>query len=73
MVLFLIDKIGKICIAKRMAGEDDADTGELAHSILPRVSFRPWFENQKEERKFVVARSHLSRFVLEARFHVEHL
>jgi hypothetical protein len=48
-----------------------ADPGIFAHSILPKVSLRPWFEGQKEDRKFVstvsrvmsghcTARSHLS-------------
>jgi hypothetical protein len=46
---------------------------EFAHSILPRVSLRPWFKGQKEERSFVTSvsrimsghssvRSHLDRF-----------
>jgi hypothetical protein len=26
---------------------DLADTGRFAHSILPKVSLRPWFEGQK--------------------------
>jgi hypothetical protein len=50
-----------------------ADTGRLAHSILPKVSLRPWFEGQKEEKSFVAsvsrimsghssARSYLGRF-----------
>jgi hypothetical protein len=47
------------------------DTGRLAHSILPKVILRPWFEGKREDRKFVstvsrimsgTARSHLSRF-----------
>jgi hypothetical protein len=49
------------------------DTGRFAHSILPKLSLRPWFEGQREDRKFVstvlrimsghcTARSHLSRF-----------
>jgi hypothetical protein len=49
------------------------DHGRFAHSILPRVSLRPWFEAQKEERSFVTSeprimsghssvRSHLNRF-----------
>jgi hypothetical protein len=50
-----------------------ADTGRFAHFILPRVSLRPWFEGQKEERSFFTSvskimsgnssvRSHLDRF-----------
>jgi hypothetical protein len=50
-----------------------ADHGRFAHSILPRVLLRPWFEGQKEERSFVNSvstiisgdssvRSHLNRF-----------
>jgi hypothetical protein len=49
---------------------DAADTGRFAHSILPKVSLRPWFDGQAGDRKFVsrimsghcTARSHLSRF-----------
>jgi hypothetical protein len=52
---------------------DLADHGRFAHSILPRVLLRPWFEGQKEERSFVTSvsriisrhssvRSHLDRF-----------
>jgi hypothetical protein len=52
---------------------DATDTGRFAHSILPRVSLRPRFDGQGEDRKFVstvsrvmschcTARSHLSRF-----------
>jgi hypothetical protein len=50
-----------------------ADTRRFVHSILPKVSLRPWFEGQREDRKFVstmstimsghcTARSHLCRF-----------
>jgi hypothetical protein len=50
-----------------------ADHGRFAHSILPRVSLRPWFEGQKKDRSFVTSvsrimsghssvRSHLYRF-----------
>jgi hypothetical protein len=52
---------------------DLADTGRFAHFILPKVSLRPWFEGQKEERTFVISvsrimsehssvRSYLERF-----------
>jgi hypothetical protein len=52
---------------------DLADHGRFAHSILPRVSLRPWFEGQKEERSIVTSvsrimsghssvRSHWDRF-----------
>jgi ribonuclease HI len=52
---------------------DLADTGQFAHSILAKVSLRPWFEGQKEGRSFVASvsriisghssvRSHLNRF-----------
>jgi hypothetical protein len=52
---------------------DLADHFRFAHSILPRVSLRPWFEGQKEEKSFVTCvsrimsrhssvRSHLDRF-----------
>jgi hypothetical protein len=30
---------------------DAADTGRFAHSILSRVSLRPWFEGQREDWK----------------------
>jgi ribonuclease HI len=50
-----------------------ADTGRFTHYKLSRVSLRPWFEGQRNDRKFVstvsrimsdhcTARSHLSRF-----------
>jgi hypothetical protein len=50
-----------------------AHTGKFAHSILTKVSLRPWFDGQREDRKFVstvsrimsghcTAQSHLSRF-----------
>jgi hypothetical protein len=32
---------------------DAAYTGRFAHSILPKVSLRPCFEGQREDRKFV--------------------
>jgi hypothetical protein len=34
---------------------DAADTGRFAHSILSMVSPPPWFEGQREDRKFVSA------------------
>jgi hypothetical protein len=50
-----------------------ADTDRFAHSILPKVSLRPWSKGQKEARSFVTSvsrimsghssvRSHLDRF-----------
>jgi hypothetical protein len=53
--------------------QDATDTGRFSHSILPKVFLRPWFEDQREDRKFVstvsriksgycTARSHLGRF-----------
>jgi hypothetical protein len=30
-----------------------ADTGRFAHSILPRVFLRIWFEGQRKDRKIV--------------------
>jgi hypothetical protein len=50
-----------------------ADHGRFAHYILPRISLRPWFEGQKEDRSFVTSvsrimsghssvRPHLDRF-----------
>jgi hypothetical protein len=35
--------------AKRNA----ADTDRFLHSILPKFSLRPWFEGQREDKKFV--------------------
>jgi hypothetical protein len=31
---------------------DTADRGRFAHSMLPKVSLRPWFEGQREDRNF---------------------
>jgi hypothetical protein len=50
-----------------------ADTGRFAYSIFPDVTLRPWFEGQKEERRFACTvsrvlsghcscRSHRGRF-----------
>jgi hypothetical protein len=52
---------------------DSADTGRFTHSIFPDVTLQPWFEGQKEERRFLCTvsrvlsghcsvRSHLGRF-----------
>jgi hypothetical protein len=69
-----LQDFARFVLLREWQGKKDAeDTGRLAHSILPKVSFRPWFEGQKEDRKFVstvsrimschcTARSHLSRF-----------
>jgi hypothetical protein len=38
---------------------DLADTGRFAHSILLKVSLRPWLEGQKEERSFVTSVSRI--------------
>jgi hypothetical protein len=38
---------------------DFADTGQFAHSILPRVSLRSWFEGQKKEKSFVTSVSRI--------------
>jgi hypothetical protein len=32
---------------------DSADTGRFVHSIFLDVTLQPWFEGQKEERRFV--------------------
>jgi hypothetical protein len=32
---------------------DAADIGKFTHFILPKDSLRPWFEGQREDRKFV--------------------
>jgi hypothetical protein len=47
------------------------DNGRLAHSILPRVSLRPWFEGQKEDRKFVSSVSRILSDHCAARSHFE--
>jgi hypothetical protein len=50
-----------------------AETGKFSHSIFPRVSLRPWFEEWKVERKLITTvskiisghcgvRAHLKRF-----------
>jgi hypothetical protein len=74
MVLFLIDHLRWSVLVREWQEKWKAsDTARFAHSILPRVSLRPWFESQREGRKFVstvssiisglcAARSHLSRF-----------
>jgi hypothetical protein len=82
MVPFLTDHcrrvISKTCarpfLLRDWQGKWDlADTGRFAHFILPRLSLRLWFEDQKEERSFVTSvsrimsghssvRSHLDRF-----------
>jgi hypothetical protein len=61
-------------LAREWQGKwDAADNGRFAHSILPEVSLRPWFDGQRECRKFVstvsrimsghcTTRTHLSRF-----------
>jgi hypothetical protein len=47
---------------------DAADTCRFTHSILPKVSLRPWFEGQRKDRKFV---STLSRIgLLKDRFRI---
>jgi hypothetical protein len=38
---------------------DLADNGRFAHSILPIVSLRPWFEDRKQERSFVTSVSRI--------------
>jgi hypothetical protein len=47
---------------------DLADHGRFAHSILPRVSLRPWFEGQKE--RFVTSVSRLMSRHSSVRSHV---
>jgi hypothetical protein len=50
-----------------------AETGRFSHSIFPRVSLRPWFEEWRAERKLITTvsrilsghsgvRAHLKRF-----------
>jgi hypothetical protein len=43
---------------------DTADTGIFTHSILPKDSLRPWFGEQKEDRKFVSPVSKIKSGVL---------
>jgi hypothetical protein len=38
---------------------DSADSDRFAHSILPKVSLRPLFEGQKEERSFATSVSRI--------------
>jgi hypothetical protein len=41
----------------RQAKWDSANTGRFAHSVFPDVKLRPWFEGQKEDRRFVYTAS----------------
>jgi hypothetical protein len=68
MVLFLIDHIhrsifrfGKIYFVKRQGKWDPADTGRIAHSILPKVSLRPCILCI-ENNGHCAAQSHLAGF-----------
>jgi hypothetical protein len=54
MVSFLTDHL-----RKWQRKLDLADHGRFSHSILPKVSLRPWFEGQKEERSFVTSVSRI--------------
>jgi hypothetical protein len=48
-----------------------ADTGRFADSIFPDVTLRPWFEGQKEERRFVCTVSRvLSGYCSAVRLHL---
>jgi hypothetical protein len=38
---------------------DSADTGQFTHSIIPKISLRPWFQSQKEDGKFVLTVSRI--------------
>jgi hypothetical protein len=66
--------MGRSILQREWLGKwDSANTMRFAHSILSKVSLRPWFEGQSEDRKFLstvsrimsshcTARSHLRRF-----------
>jgi hypothetical protein len=54
-------------------GWEVAETGRFSHSIFPRVSLRPWFEEWRKERKLITTvsriisghcgvKTHLKRF-----------
>jgi hypothetical protein len=76
LALLLVDFQGltRSVLATEWQGKwNAADTGRFAHSIHPKVSLRPWFEDQTEDMGFVsnlsrkvsghcAARLHLSRF-----------
>jgi hypothetical protein len=49
---------------------DDADSGRFAHSILPKVSLRPWFEGQRKDRKFVSTVSRIMSSHCASRLHL---
>jgi hypothetical protein len=49
---------------------DSADHGRFAHSILPRVSLRPWFEGQNEGRSFVTSVSSIMSRHSSVRSHI---
>jgi hypothetical protein len=48
-----------------------ADTGRFAHSILPRQSLRPWFEDQREKRSFVTSVSRIMSGHSSVRLHLD--
>jgi hypothetical protein len=48
---------------------DDVNTSRFTHSILPNVSLRPWFEDQREDRKFVSTVSRITSGHYAARSH----
>jgi hypothetical protein len=52
---------------------DLADTGRFAHSILPKVSLRPWFKGQKEGRSFVTSVSRIMSGHSSVRSHLDRL
>jgi hypothetical protein len=39
---------------------EEVGFGQFAYSILPKVSLRPWFKGQKEERRFVTSVSRIT-------------
>jgi hypothetical protein len=50
---------------------DLAGTGRFAHSILPRLSLRLWFEGQKKERSFVTSVSRIMSGHSSVRLHLD--
>jgi hypothetical protein len=51
--------IRSVLLRKWQGKWNAADTESFANFILPKVSFRPWFEDQREDRKFVSTMSRI--------------
>jgi hypothetical protein len=48
-----------------------AETGRFSHSIFPRVSFRPWFEECRTERQLITTVSKIISGYCEIRAHLK--